>query len=109
VTISSPGSSVRATACASWKFSVDMFGPNATSPGDPHTRSAAASRPAATISPAAALDANAPSRFALASRMQATIAAITDSGTCEPPGPSRYATSPASAGNAARARASQLA
>ena len=49
-TISSPGSSVRATAWASWKLSVVMFAPKAISSGSLPVKSAAASRPRAITS-----------------------------------------------------------
>ena len=88
-TISSPGSSVRATAWASRKFSVVMFAPKAMPSGSPPVKSARAARPLSITSTAAAEVAKAPPRFAFDSRRQASIASSTCWGTCEPPGPSR--------------------
>ena len=53
-TISSPGSSVRATACASRKLSVVMLAPNAIPSGSPPVNSAAAARPRSISSSEAA-------------------------------------------------------
>ena len=102
VTISSPGSSVRATACANMKLSVDMFGPNAISSAAPPTNSAAARRAATIRSSDDRLVGNTPPRFALCPYRYSVIAAPTTSGTCDPPGPSRYACAPANAGKRAR-------
>ena len=67
-TISSPGSSVRATAWASRKLSVVMFAPNAIPSGSPPVKSAAAARPRAISSSDAAEVAKAPPRLAFDAR-----------------------------------------
>src|SRR5439155_6916228 len=79
-----------------------MLGPNAISSGRPPTRSAAARCPASTISSAARLVAKAPPRLALDATRQAVTASTNSPGTCEPPGPSRWATPSARAGKRAR-------
>ena len=68
-TISSPGSSVRATAWASRKLSVVMFAPKAISSGSLPVKSAAAARARSTTASESAEVRNAPPRFAFASRM----------------------------------------
>ena len=102
-TISSPGCSVRATACASAKFSVVMFGPSAISAGSDAVSSAAASR-ARPMSAFAATDvANAPPSLAVPARSWSRMASATAAGTWDPAGPSRNAeVLEASAGKRAR-------
>ena len=68
-TISSPGSSVRATACASWKFSVVMFAPNAISSGSLPVKSAAAARARSMTASDSADVRKAPPRLAFEPRM----------------------------------------
>ena len=68
-TISSPGSSVRATACASWKLSVVMFAPNAISSGSLPVKSAAAARARSSTASLSAEVLNAPPRLAFEPRM----------------------------------------
>src|SRR5918996_5735085 len=101
-TISSPGRSVRATACARRKLSVVMFAPNAIPSGSAPVKSAAASRPRAITSPDSAEVGKAPPRFAFDRSMYAATASSTSPGHCEPPGPSRYAAPVASAGKRSR-------
>ena len=85
-TISSPGCSVRATACASAKFSVVMFGPSAISAGSDAVSSAAASR-ARPMSAFAATDvANAPPSLAVPARSWSRMASATAAGTWDRPG-----------------------
>ena len=67
-TISSPGSSVRATACASWKLSVVMFAPNAMPSGSAPVKSAAAARPRSITSSDSREVRKAPPRFEFESR-----------------------------------------
>ena len=62
-TISSPGLSVRATACASWKLSVVMFAPNAIPSGSAPVNSAAAARPRSITSSDSREVRKAPPRF----------------------------------------------
>ena len=107
---SSPGSSVRATACASRKFSVVMFAPKAISSGALPVSRAAATRARASRSIVSCEVLNTPPSFAVPPRRCAAIASMTASGACDPPGPSRNAaaSSPsrrARAGNCGRTAA----
>ena len=88
-TISSPGSIVRATACASWKFSVVMFAPKAMPSGSPPVKSAAAARPAPSPRPTRATcgtrrPGSSSSRAGSRSSRRSPRC-----GTWEPPGPSK--------------------
>ncbi len=67
-TISSPGLRVRATACASRKFSVVMFAPKAISSGALPVRPAAASRARAITASDSSEVRNAPPRLAFERR-----------------------------------------
>ena len=67
-TISSPGFIVRATACASWKFSVVMFAPKAIPSGSAPVKSAAAALPRSITSSDSRDVRNAPPRFEFESR-----------------------------------------
>src|SRR5688572_5197333 len=79
-----------------------MLAPNAMPSGSAPMKSAAAARPRSITASDARDVAKAPPRLAFASVRQALIASTTDAGTCEPPGPSKYAAPDASAGNSAR-------
>ncbi len=102
-TISSPGSSVRATACASRKLSVVMFAPKAI-PSGLAARELRGARPRSLHQ----LVGRPPRRGKGAAQVGVRVAAGSDdiavdaprSGTWEPPGPSRKAASPDESGKA---------
>ena len=89
-----------------------MFWPNTTPSGSASMRSATAARAAVTIDSETTLRSNAPPMLLIDDASASAIAAMTDSGTWVPPGPSRNTPSAAalvSAGNRRRTAATSRA
>src|SRR5262249_8207497 len=88
-----PSRHTRATARERAKFSVVMLAPKTTSSAEQPRKPAPARRASATRASVCLEVSKSQPTFAFDSRRYVAIAAITSSGTCVPPGPSKKASS----------------